>query len=142
LIAGVSYQLGRYMWQCRAFLYFGATNMLAMIASKSLKFLFGRYRPVELFQENLYGLSWFATQWEMHSLPSGHAVIIFSAAGALSILYRRFSALFFSVAVLVAASRLVLGMHYLSDVVLGAYIGIVSAVLMRHILYRDRIRTC
>ena len=141
LIAGFGYQLRKYTWQCRALLYFGATNMLAIIVGSALKFLFGRYRPIELFQDNLYGFHFFSTQWTQQSLPSGHALSIFAAATALSVLYRRYAPLFFFVAVIVSASRLALNVHYLSDVVLGAYVGIISALAMRYALYKHKIKT-
>jgi membrane-associated phospholipid phosphatase len=142
LIAGFGYQLRKYTWQCRALLYFGATNMLAIVVGSALKFFFGRYRPIELFQDNLYGLHFFSTQWTQQSLPSGHALSVFAAATALSVLYRRYAPLFFFVAILVACSRLVLDTHYLSDLVSGAYIGIISGLSMRYALYKDKIRTC
>jgi membrane-associated phospholipid phosphatase len=143
LIAGLGYQLRNYTWQCRALLYFGATNMLALVIGSVLKFILGRYRPAELFQDNGYGLHFFSTEWVRNSMPSGHALAAFAAATALSILYRRYSVLFFTVAFLVALSRLVLNVHYLSDLVLGGYIGILSALFMRYALYKEsKIRTC
>jgi membrane-associated phospholipid phosphatase len=142
LVAGFGYQIRKYTWQCRALLYFGATNMLAIVLGSALKFFFGRYRPIELFQDNLYGLHFFSVQWAQQSLPSGHALSVFAAATALSVLYRRYAPLFFFVAIVVTASRLILGMHYLSDLVLGAYIGIISALAMRYALYKYKIRTC
>jgi membrane-associated phospholipid phosphatase len=138
LIAGLGYQIRKYTWQCGSLLYFGATNMLAIVVGSALKFILGRYRPIELFQDDLYGLHFFSMQWAQHSLPSGHALSVFAAATALSVLYRRYAPLFFFVAVLVAASRLVLNMHYLSDLILGAYIGIISGLAMRYALYKDK----
>ncbi|MFU8797604.1 MAG: phosphatase PAP2 family protein [Gammaproteobacteria bacterium] len=143
LLAGIGYKMGRYPRQCRALLYIGTTSMLAMSVGGVLKFVLGRSRPIEFFQANLYGFEFFSMAWAQHSMPSGHTVAIFAGATALSVLYRRYGRpLFFTVAIFVALSRLVLEMHYLSDIILGAYIGIISALFMRHILYKDKIKTC
>lgn len=64
------------------------------------------------------------------SFPSGHAAIAFMIAVFLSARYRRLSPLFFCAASLVALSRIYLGLHYLSDVVAGALIGILVSVML------------
>jgi hypothetical protein len=62
-----------------------------------------------------------------HSFPSGHAAITFATATVIERhLGWRMSAMGFSVASYVAASRLHDNRHYLSDVVFGAAVGAIS----------------
>jgi undecaprenyl-diphosphatase len=58
-----------------------------------------------------------------YSFPSGHATLSFMAAAVLSGCFKRYTAAFFSLAALVALSRVYLGVHYPSDVVSGAALG-------------------
>ncbi|KUO58943.1 MAG: hypothetical protein APF84_05670 [Gracilibacter sp. BRH_c7a] len=58
------------------------------------------------------------------SFPSGHSTAAFCSATALSTVFPGYIILFFTVAALVAVSRVYLGMHYPSDVTVGAIIAI------------------
>lgn len=100
---------------------------LAMVIGDGLKYLFGRYRPVMLLQDNLYGFHFFGTKWALYSTPSGHTIRAFSLFSALSLLYRRFTAVFITLALLVAASRVVVNDHYPSDVLFSAFLGVFCA---------------
>lgn len=57
------------------------------------------------------------------SFPSGHAVTAFLAATIMSGFFKKTRALWFTMAFLVAFSRIYVGMHYASDVIAGALIG-------------------
>jgi membrane-associated phospholipid phosphatase len=109
-------------------LYICISVSIAIIIGSGFKFLLGRYRPIMLFQHNLYGLHFFSSAWALNSTPSGHTLRAFSLLTALSLLYRRFTVVFISVAVLIGASRVAVSAHYPSDVVFGAFIGIFTAV--------------
>ncbi len=75
-----------------------------------------------------------------HSTSSVHSLCIFAVCTALSILFRRYATLFFLIVIMVGISRLILTKHYLSDVILGAYIGIMSALVVNH-LYNIKLLT-
>ena len=64
------------------------------------------------------------------SFPSGHATTICSLALALSLLYPRLRWIWIVIALLVSMSRVVIGAHYVSDVIMGAYVGIFTAFLL------------
>jgi undecaprenyl-diphosphatase len=57
------------------------------------------------------------------SFPSGHTITAFSVAVSLSFFYPSMAAVLLFCAASVAASRVLLGMHFLSDVLAGAAIG-------------------
>ena len=89
-----------------------------------IKVICGRARPKLLFRDDFYGFVWGATQADYWSFPSGHATTIAALATALYLLWPRGLPLYVAVALLVAASRVIIGAHYLSDVIFGAVIGI------------------
>ena len=61
-----------------------------------------------------------------YSFPSGHAITIFTLFSSLYfVVRRRFTLFLFIVPVLIAVSRLFLGVHTLLDVTVGAMLGIV-----------------
>jgi undecaprenyl-diphosphatase len=60
---------------------------------------------------------------DQFSFPSGHTMTGFAAATALSLFYPSLAIGLYLCAVSIAISRILLGMHYLSDVVAGALIG-------------------
>ncbi len=114
---------------CPAFaLYWGAEITIAFILMTVLKVILARYRPIALMTDNLYGFHFFSVQHNINSTPSGHATMAFAGLFGLG---RRLKSqplmiLFLLIATLVAISRLIIGDHYISDVILGAYLGITS----------------
>ncbi len=61
------------------------------------------------------------------SFPSSHAVNNFAAAGLFSFFYRKWTWAFLTYAFLVALSRPYVGVHYPSDILGGALIGLLVA---------------
>jgi undecaprenyl-diphosphatase len=64
---------------------------------------------------------------DQFSFPSGHTITAFAVAVSLSHFYPELSLGLLFCALSVAASRILLGMHFLSDVVAGAAIGTLLA---------------
>jgi undecaprenyl-diphosphatase len=64
------------------------------------------------------------------SFPSGHAAAAAAVAGTLVQSYPFLAPLLLPVAVLVAASRVSLGVHHASDAVAGAILGLAAALLL------------
>ncbi len=67
------------------------------------------------------------------SFPSGHAAAGFAGALILSAHAPAFAPFFYALAVLVSLSRVYLGVHYLSDVTFGAFLGASIAAIYRGI---------
>jgi len=64
------------------------------------------------------------------SFPSDHAAAAFAIAVAVLAFSRRLGVAFLAVAALVAASRVVEGLHYPSDVLAGAAVGTAAAIVV------------
>lgn len=64
------------------------------------------------------------------SFPSGHSTAAFCTATVLSTTIPSFLVLFYSLAFLVAFSRVYLGLHYPSDITIGAGLGIITAIVL------------
>jgi undecaprenyl-diphosphatase len=65
------------------------------------------------------------------SFPSGHASTSFAAATMLSLSFPRFAPYLYVLAVAIAFSRVYVGVHYPLDVVGGAGLGVLVAVVLR-----------
>lgn len=91
------------------------------ISSSLLKNLIERIRPCNVL-ENVNIL---VTCTESFSFPSSHAVNNFAAALFFTMLFPKYKIWFFTVASLQAFSRPYVGVHYPSDVIGGALIGLV-----------------
>lgn len=70
------------------------------------------------------------------SFPSGHATAMFSIASIVYFYNKRFGILLYVMAVLTGVSRVIVGVHYPSDIVAGALIGIGSGYLVYKLLDR------
>ncbi len=97
-----------------------------------IKWVAGRYRPVNLFNNDLFGFDYFGVGYELTSFPSGHAQTIFTLATALTLIFPRWGIPLFIVAAAVSISRIVLTSHYLSDVIAGAGIGILFTLAIKY----------
>lgn len=84
-----------------------------------LKNLSGRKRPCEIEPHCWAHL----LPPDQFSFPSGHTITAFAVAIGLGAFYPLALAFLLFCAVSVAISRILLGMHFLSDVVVGAIIG-------------------
>lgn len=97
---------------------------LSGIAANILKQLVGRPRPLEWLKSGALLPQPFPGHWLWTSMPSGHTTTAFSLLFALSFLAPRFKILWLALALAIAASRVLVNAHYVSDVAAGAALGL------------------
>jgi len=101
------------------FVSIGGAGLIASL----VKNILGRARP-ELFKTmGPFEFKLFAFSPDYASFPSGHATNIFAFATVIGMLWPRGKVLLYTIAAWIAASRVLLGQHYFTDVVFGAILG-------------------
>lgn len=105
----------------------GLTIALAEAISGGLKPLLRRDRPAESETDPLPLVDVPVT----YSFPSGHATVSFACATILTFALPRLAVPFYALAALIAFSRVYVGVHYPSDVVVGAVLGTLIAIALR-----------
>jgi len=113
--------LGESFWQARA-IALGIGILIAIAVVMTLKFSIRRQRP-----EGTWGNMYRTT--DPHSFPSGHAArSALIAVIAVGLGPSWFAAILVVWAPLVILARVAMGVHYLSDVLAGALIGVIIGV--------------
>lgn len=93
---------------------------------EAIKWLSGRPRPREMGGATMF----YGPRVHEHSFPSGHAAFAFMFATMLSAWWPRGKVLWYSLAIYVSLSRMVANAHFLSDIIMGGLIGVLSALLI------------
>jgi membrane-associated phospholipid phosphatase len=91
------------------------------------KIFVGRRRPRDDAEHGLYGFKYFTWELQYDSFPSGHAMTIFCVAVILSAVTPALAPLWLLLATFFGLLRAFLTAHFLSDVMVGAAIGILTA---------------
>ena len=121
-----------------AALVFGAIVLPGAVVNL-LKIVIGRFRPQQLLELQRWGVDPFTFDYATSSFPSGHSSTIFGLAFALGLLFPRWRVLWFTLAALVALSRVAVLEHYPSDVIVGGYIGVTLSALWATWLQRRNV---
>ncbi len=103
-----------------------ASLIAGSIVLHTIKIFLGRRRPRDDFEHGLYGFVYFQWHLQHNSFPSGHALTIFCVATWASALMPPLTPLWFVIASYFGMTRAVLAVHFLSDVTVGAAIGIIA----------------
>lgn len=93
-----------------------------------LKNLFARIRPYDLDPTLSAQLAWGHMSTDF-SFPSGHTLASFEAAVGLMLHHKKWGGAALALAVLVSVSRLCLVVHYPTDVLAGAILGTLFALI-------------
>ena len=108
--------------------------IVTMLLTEGLKLFFMRERPFEMLA-SARTLDWgWLSLATGPAMPSGHTARAFAVAALLASTVRpRWGALALGLAAMVGISRIYLGLHWPSDVLAGALLGIVLAAGMHRI---------
>ena len=111
--------------------------LLAVSTGAVLKYIIGRARPI--FYEEIGMIGFFPGTGDaaFHSMPSGHALASFAGLVMIGMLAPRAKWFTWTLAIVIAVSRVCSGFHWPSDVIFGAFWGmicadIVHAWMVRH----------
>jgi membrane-associated phospholipid phosphatase len=128
VLLGVAWRQGNQKWE-RIFFSMLIALAIAGIAGHVIKIAVPRARP-SVKSEQVEPWPHFSSNY--HSFPSGHVGASTAFFGVLFLASRRMGAACLPIVILIGFSRLYLAAHYLSDVVCGAILGILSALLVAH----------
>ena len=103
-------------------LVFAIVLIVTNVVAFGLKYAIARPRPSDLG----------VTPEAQPAFPSGHTANAFSFATTLSSYHRKFSIALFAWALLVAFSRVFLGLHYVTDLIGGALVGITVSLVVTY----------
>ncbi|MEO5807856.1 phosphatase PAP2 family protein [Devosia sp.] len=115
--------------QIAAFIFIGVG--LPGLLSNLLKRIIGRGRPEVFGSEGAFSFQQFANDWTHQSFPSGHATTAIALAFICGFLWPRSFKPLVLIGLVVAISRVPVGMHYPTDVLGGAVMGALGAYGVR-----------
>ncbi len=118
-----------------AFLVF-CSLVLSGVVVEILKFVIGRARPIFFDEFGIVGFFPGTFEWAFNSMPSGHTALSFAGLVMLGMLMPRFKVLTWGLAILIGLSRVAIGAHWPTDVILGAFVGMVAADIVLAIVRR------
>lgn len=104
-----------------------ALSITDSLCAQVLKPLFERIRPSHL---NIEGINLLVSKGGKWSMPSNHAANMFALSVVLSYFYQKTSLAIYSLALLIAFSRVYVGVHFPGDVIAGAFIGYITSWLV------------
>jgi membrane-associated phospholipid phosphatase len=129
-----------YTQRLRAALFVIASMIASGLLINLIKVIVGRSRPKMLVNEGIADYTPFARWYDDCSFPSGHSQSIWAAMIALAWIFPRWRVPLLLFAVVVSSSRVIVGAHYASDVIAGAFFAFAVALPMRRRFERDGTR--
>jgi len=112
-------------YEARSWYLFGCV-LIANLICFVIKITLGRARPDLLFSSDYFGFYWFKFSSSYWSFPSGHTTTVIALAAGLGVIFPRYFYAVLMVALLVAATRVLLYHHYLSDVMSAFYLSLLA----------------
>ena len=139
----IMFSISRYFHEKKLMMAFGNATLAiiaAMFVTGVLKIAFGRMRPFMYEALGATEFRPFSLSDTFHSFPSGHTAAALAFLVSLGIIFPKIRALTWAASFLVALSRVAIGAHWPSDVVIGAAVGAAAAyfiiyVRKKHLAY-------
>jgi membrane-associated phospholipid phosphatase len=97
------------------------------LATNLVKLCLGRARPKLLLESGVTGFHPFAGGYDFASMPSGHATTAGAAAATFALMFPQWRWPILAAGLALAATRVAIHAHYLSDILLGFAIGVAFA---------------
>ena len=108
--------------------YIFCAVFLAYFTTGVLKIFIGRSRP---YFEGIQRFEPWNYDKIFHSMPSGHTAISFAGLVMIGMLFPRIKWATWTMAIIIGVSRVYVGAHWPSDVILGAFVGMLCADLVK-----------
>ena len=115
-----------------------SSTIISGILVNIVKVIFGRARPQLYADEHIYGFFWAKIDVLYRSFPSGHATTAIAVWMALALLFPRYRYWLIGVGVAISLSRVILTQHYLSDVLVGGWLGAMTTVTLYQMIGLNR----
>lgn len=103
----------------------------ALLVTNAIAVLVQRTRPFLQSGDALYQVNALIPPPVTASFPSGHTATAFALASAVFYANRRLGILAYAAAVIIGFARIAVGVHYPTDVVAGALVGLASFAAVR-----------
>ncbi len=96
--------------------------LLVGLITQIIKHLVGRPRPNHSQLDGSFEFNFFSTESSFHSFPSGHSSTIIAVTIIMSLIIPNLRYFFYFFGFLIALSRIIVGAHFLTDVIGGVLI--------------------
>jgi undecaprenyl-diphosphatase len=124
-------------------------HKIYILAEAALAALIARFGVTELIRVFIHRPRPFLVETPVHQLltetswsfPSGHATFFFALATTVYLYNKRWGAFFYLAATLLSLSRVAAGVHYPTDILAGALVGVLIAQIAYILGRRIKIRT-
>ena len=133
--------LGRYLilrhsWVINRNLHFSLLAGIAIICAYVLKWVFklvfGRINTRVWLESRVSdGFHWFQGGGDYSGFPSGHMTVLTAFFAAVWLFYPRYRSISIGLTLVLAVALIVTDYHFLSDVIAGAYLGLIATCLTR-----------
>lgn len=117
-----------------AFIFAGVA--IPGLLTNLLKRLIGRGRPTVYDEVGPFSFQNIVNDWTFQSFPSGHSATALGIAFTIGFVWPRSFFPLLIVGLLVAISRVPVGMHYPTDVFAGCVVGMLGAYVVRNLFAR------
>jgi len=115
-----------------------AVVLSRLIFTEIIRFFYHHLRPYVVLET---AKKLIAENADFKSFPSGHAAIFFALAMGVCFYNKKLGIWFFIGAILMGIARIFVGVHWPSDIIGGAVVGIFSALIVNKLFFKKKYGT-